>query len=72
MLADQVELQRVVFALAFLRVLEVEFADAVFCAGLEQGCNVVEVGDGNIAAVGAGGGVAGVVLCTDAQGDDGW
>ena len=72
MLADQVELHRVVFALALLRVLEVEFADAVFSVGLEHVGDVVEFGDGDVAAVGACGGVAGVVLCADAQGDDGW
>jgi hypothetical protein len=68
---DMVQLQRVVVGIAVLGVFEVEFGEAVFCVRLDEVGDVVEVGDGDVAAVCAGRGVAGVVLGADAEGDDG-
>jgi len=69
-LADQVKLHGVVIVVAILRVLEVEFAQAVFGVGLDYVRDVVQIGNCDVAAVCASGGVAGVVLRPNAKGDD--
>ena len=54
MLADVVQFQRVVVGIAVLGVFEIEFAEAVFCAGCDQVGDVVQIGDGDVAVVCAG------------------